>query len=304
MKEVTDLMADYLNFCSLRKRLDSKSIRAYKGDLRQFCGYLQESGEDFLNKKCLGNYIERLHQSFSPRTVKRKIASLQAFYHYLIYEELIGDNPFQKLDVSFKLPQQLPRYIPMHIIKSFYSVLYAQKEHVATLYQKKCAVRNIAVIELLFSTGLRISELCRLPQSHVNLVDRDVLIQGKGNKERLIQLTDIHTVKALEEYHTIFSAEIKRCGYFFVNSWGNPLSDQSVRNMIRKLAGQASLNLHITPHMFRHSFATFLVNQDVDIRCIQEILGHSSIKTTEIYTHVSAEKQKRILLEKNPRKLI
>ena len=298
------LMEEYLRYCLYRKRLDEKTVRAYRTDLLYFNRFIKENDLDYQDKASISQYVDRLHSTMAPRTVKRKIASLQAFYHYLIYEERIERDPLYRLDLSFKLPFLLPRYIPNHYLQSFYEVLYQKREHALTEYQEQCAVRDIAVIELLVATGLRISELCTLTPDAVNLVERYVRVHGKGNKERIIQLTEDITVKALEEYAKAFGSKMQKAGYFFVNSCGRRLSDQSVRNRINRLAKEAQIPLHITPHMFRHSFATSLVNQDVDIRCIQTLLGHSSIRTTEIYTHVNMMKQKSILENKNPRKLI
>ena len=229
---------------------------------------------------------------------------MRAFYHYLVYEELVETDPFYRLDLSFRLPSQLPRYIPVHMLNDFYSTLYATGSVTRSPHQRKCALRDIAVMELLIASGLRISELCGLTSDAVNLSENEIRIHGKGNKERIIQLTEPVTISALKAYYTIFSQEIRDTGFFFVNNCGRRLTDQSVRNMINRIAREAEIPLHLTPHMFRHSFATFLVNQDVDIRCIQELLGHSSIKTTEIYTHVNLAKQKEILINKNPRKMI
>ena len=302
MKTLNELLEKYLQYCRVRKRLDPKTIRAYRADLSDFMRFVKEQDCDFLNRESIGIYIDTLHRSKAPRTVKRKIASMQAFYQFLVYSEQITENPMHKLDLAFKLPQKLPRYIPNHIMYTFYQELYAQKEQAATSYQLKCATRNIAVVELLFATGLRVSELCELQKDSVNLKDREILVYGKGGKERVLQLTEDITVNALNAYSLLFWSEIKKNEYFFLNKYGQPLSAQSVRRMISQMADLASISMHITPHMFRHSFATCLVNQDVDMRCIQEILGHSSIRTTEIYTHVNAAKQKSVLAEKNPRK--
>jgi integrase/recombinase XerD len=161
---------------------------------------------------------------------------------------------------------------------------------------------DIAVAELLFATGIRISELCTLKPRDINLNERTVLIYGKGAKERKIQLGSDAVVLALEEYYQDNKEKIEECGYFFTNKLDNRLSEQSVREMINKYCRQAAISLHITPHMFRHSFATYLLEADVDIRYIQEMLGHSSINITEIYTHVAMAKQKDILTTKHPRK--
>ena len=163
-------------------------------------------------------------------------------------------------------------------------------------------LRDIAVIELLFATGIRISELCSLHAADVNLYDRTLLIYGKGSKERRLQIGNENVVQILMEYKNAFLSEIQDCNHFFVSQTGDALSDQSVRRMIKKYSSLAGIELHITPHMFRHTFATSLLEADVDIRYIQEMLGHSSINITEIYTHVAMAKQRDILTTKHPRK--
>ena len=168
--------------------------------------------------------------------------------------------------------------------------------------QKKNTLRDIAVVELLFATGMRISELCSLKINDINLQDKNILIYGKGGKERKIQIGNNDVICILEQYKASFLTEMQSSSHFFVNQSGSPLSDQSVRRMINKYTELASIEMHITPHMFRHTFATSLLEADVDIRYIQEMLGHSSINITEIYTHVALAKQRDILTTKHPRK--
>ena len=196
----------------------------------------------------------------------------------------------------------LPKIIPLHTVEVFLSTIYKQRQIAKTTYQKRNALRDAAVVELLFATGMRISELCSLKDSDVNLYDGIVLIYGKGDKERRIQIGNSSVIHILEEYKSNFYTEIQICQHFFVNQSSKPLSDQAIRRMINNYASLASIDLHITPHMFRHTFATSLLEADVDIRFIQEILGHSSINVTEIYTHVTVAKQKDILTKKHPRK--
>jgi site-specific recombinase XerD len=179
--------------------------------------------------------------------------------------------------------------------------MYQYKNLAPSEYQSKILSRDIAVIELLFATGIRISELCSLKPSDIDLESQNVLIYGKGSKERMIQIGSMDVINALTEYQAIYKNEIENCNYYFVNRRKQKLSEQSVRFMIKKHTNIAAINQHITPHMFRHSFATLLLEEDVDIRYIQKMLGHSSITTTQIYTHVSIEKQKDILTTKHPR---
>ncbi len=303
MNTLNNYIAEYIEYCEYRKRLDSKTLKAYKIDLKQyedFCTGLS----DCYARNVVDSFITNLHKQYKPKTVKRKIASLKAFFHHMEYRELLSENPFSKLDVRFREAKLLPKTIPFHSIQTFLSTLYTQKEQAESEYQSRCCIRDIAVIELLFATGMRISELCSLKPSDIDLESNNILIYGKGAKERIIQLGNQEVIAALSLYQETFRKDIEICGYFFVNRLKHKLSDQSVRFMINHYAELAGISQHITPHMFRHSFATLLLEQDVDIRYIQRMLGHSSISTTEIYTHVSNAKQKDILVHKHPRNLM
>ena len=177
-----------------------------------------------------------------------------------------------------------------------------QRNNAQTIYQQKNVLRDATVIEMLFATGMRISELYSLQASDVNLYEHTVLIYGKDAKERMVQLGSDAVIRILIEYQAVFHKQICMCSHFFVNPNGRAMSDQAIRRMINKYATLAAMELHITPHMFRHTFATCLLETDVDIRYIQEMLGHSSINITEIHTHVAMSKQRDILMTKHPRK--
>ncbi len=327
MNDIQEHIKNYLTYCRSQKRLDEKTLKAYRIDLRQFISWLQNYEQPEQKKApcpavrepaggtlshmpeitditpaVLEDYLAHLHQTYKPKSVKRKIASLKALFHYLEYKEIIERNPFVKLQIKFREPIILPKTIPLYTVEQFLAVIYKQRREAQTAYQKKTALRDAAVIELLFSTGMRISELCTLGISDVNLYDGTVLIYGKGAKERRIQIGNNDVINILETYRDEFLPEMQECGHFFVNLSGSPLTDQSIRRMIRKYCALASIELHITPHMFRHTFATSLLEADVDIRYIQEMLGHSSINITEIYTHVAMAKQRDILTTKHPRR--
>lgn len=295
-------ITNYLTFCKSQKCLDVKTIRAYKIDLTHFASTMpaETSLYDIASRQ-IESYIAHLHSIYKPKTTKRKIASLKAFFHYCEFYEFIERNPFDKIQIRFREPVILPKTIPLQTLELFLSTIYNQRQLTTTSYQQKNALRDAAVIELLFATGIRISELCSLKSCDVNLNDNFVLIYGKGSKERKLQIGNDNVLKTLNEYKNTFSKEIENCGHFFANQSGKPLSDQSVRRMIQKYASLAGIDQHITPHMFRHTFASSLLDADVDIRYIQEMLGHSSITTTQIYTHVTLAKQKMILTTKHPR---
>jgi len=294
------LIEKYLIYCELQKGLNPKTIKAYRIDLSQFKSYAKEQ-EETSNKELICSYLESLHSKYKPKSIKRKLATLKAFYEYLSFEEIIEDNPFSKIHLKIKEPIILPRIIPEKTLTKILNAAYQTLEECKTVYSEKCTIRDIAVLELLFATGLRVSELCNLKAENVNLSDNYIKTFGKGSKERIIQICTPDVLAALKQYKKCFKADIDNTGYFFVNRLSNHLSEQSVRFMINKYVSKVSPNTHVTPHMFRHTFATMLLESDVDIRYIQQILGHSSITTTEIYTHVSTAKQKQILKRKHPR---
>ena len=295
-------IVNYLSHCEHQKRLDSKTLKAYRIDLGQFSKSTGITDPIDVSSNILEIYISTLHEKYKPKTVKRKIASLKAFFHYLEYREVVILNPFNKIQIKFREPTVLPKIIPLLTVESFLSTIYTCRRQAPTAYQRKNALLDAAIIELLFATGMRISELCSLKAGDISLSDRSLLIYGKGNKERRMQIGNDDVLHVLAEYHNTFHNKSTSNGVFFINQNQTPVSDQAVRRMINKYVSLAAIDLHITPHMFRHTFATSLLEADVDIRYIQEMLGHSSINITEIYTHVALSKQRDILTAKHPRK--
>ncbi len=291
----------YLHYCKFQKELDDKTIKAYRGDLEQFLALVGDK-TDYPDKEKLNSYLLYLHCRYKQKTVKRKIASVKALFHYLEEEEIIEVNPFHKVKTKFKEETVLPKIIPKDIIERLLDHLYKKAgDKESSEWHKKIILRDIAVVELLFATGLRISELCHLQNQYLDLKNGVLCIRGKGGKERYLQIGSQEVLYILGVYKRHFEDEIKKHGYFFVNRYGEPLSEQSARRMIHKYADEIQAGINITPHMFRHSFATYLMEEDVNIRYIQKMLGHASITTTQIYTYVTTEKEREILRTKHPR---
>ena len=301
MKSIMQTIGQYLKLCEHQKNLNENTIKSYRIDLRQFVEFSIEQKTMF-DRNSIRTYVVRLNQQYKPRTVKRKIASLKAFCTYLHEEELIPENPFTKLRIKLQEPFTLPRTIPLDVLKRMFAAAYQEFRESKTEQSRKNSLKDVAVMELLFATGMRVSELCRLNMRDINLLDGRIKIHGKGAKERMLQLTNSEVIAILRQY----VAELRPAenDAFFLNQRKTRLSEQSVRLMLRKYANQIGTLLHITPHMFRHSFATLLLEEDVDIRYIQQLLGHSSIVTTQIYTHVATAKQRDILIQKHPRNKI
>lgn len=299
MKNVFLFVPGFIEYCEFRKNLNSKTIKAYSTDLKQMSKYIQS-----LDKASICRYISYLHKTYKPKTCRRKIATLKAFVHYLLIEDIIDINPFDKIETAFREPILLPKTIPLNIIKNMLAIAYDNYRNSSTEYSQKSSLREIAVMEMLFATGARVSEICSLTPNAVDLPNHTIKIFGKGSKERIIQIENVDVLKILAKYYAAFEKDIQNCGWFFVNKLHKRLSEQSVRELVNKYAELAESIIHITPHMFRHSFATLLLEEDVDIRYIQKLLGHSSITTTQVYTHVSLAKQKEILSVKHPRNKI
>lgn len=292
-----DQVKKYLEYCEYRKELDWNTLKAYRIDLRQFFEYTQEN---LPGKDRIEDYITELHKKYKQKTIKRKIASIKAYYNYLEECELIADNPFGKIKVKFKETKILPRIIPREEIEQLLNYMYAHEDKRNTRAYKYW-LRDTAVIETFFATGARVYEISNIKAECVNLNTGLIKIMGKGGKERYIQIAATDILDVLKKYYSQNSEMIKKSGYFFVNSRGKRYTEQSIRLMLKKYTKLAGIERNITPHMFRHSFATYLIEEGVDVSCVQQILGHSSIKTTQIYIHIASKKQAEILREMHPR---
>ncbi len=304
MNFLNEWVTNYLNYCKWNKRLSEKTIKAYSIDLGQSLDFI-EGLDQKLNRTNINSFIVWLNETYKPKSIKRKVASIKAFCNYLEYEEILESNPFDKIRIKVTEPRILPKTIPFSDIEKILSYVYERKKKTElTEWQYRVLLRDTAILELLFATGIRVSELCHLKNEDINLIEGHIKIYGKGAKERLIQIGNDDVINTLKEYQDAFSIHIEKNRYFFVNRLYQRFSEQSVRLMIKKYTDLAGIRTHITPHMFRHSFATLLLEEDVDIRYIQTLLGHSSIVTTQIYTHVASKKQRDILFEKHPRNKI
>jgi len=297
---------EFFNHCQYEKNLSPKTIKFYKIDLRQFRKFMESSqfpslvGE--IDKTHLKEYLKEL-SLWKPKTIKRKIATLKALFNHLEFEDHILANPLRKIKIKIKEPKLLPKALTApeagELLKKAYgSILLTDKDKYSYLE----SVRNTVVIELLFATGARVSEIANLRLDALDLQAGTVTIYGKGGKQRMIQICNPDSLATIRTYCRLFKEKILTTGgYLLVNRLDSKLSDQSIRILVSDLAGKANIIKKVTPHVLRHTFATLLLENDVDIKYIQSLLGHSSIMTTQIYTQVNIEKQKQILAEKHPR---
>lgn len=295
--ELEKQLESYYEDCKFRKRLNEKTIKAYTIDLNQYLEFITTTE---INQKIINEYIHYLNKKYLKyKTIKRKIASVKAFYSYLEYEEIIDYSPFNKIKTKIKEPKLLPKTIQKDYIDKIIHLLLKDLKNSKTEFQKKISLRNITLISVMFSTGIRVSELCNIKLKDIDLLEKKLKIFGKGSKERILYLGNSNVVQLCQMYLT-YNNTCKKNEYFFLNKFNKKLSEQTVRILLKKIESELELSTHIIPHMFRHTFATTLLEKGVDIRYIQNILGHSSISTTQIYTYVTYSKQKEILTNKNP----
>ncbi len=301
---LSDAADVFLRHCRLERGLSRLTMAAYRLDLNQFQKQ-QTKGHVVadIDKHVIREYLGWLDAHYKPRSIKRKLATLKSFFTFLEQEEYIEASPFRKLRLRLERAKSLPRTLSVSSVTKLLQSAYTGRTEVpvtSRAYQE--AMRDIAVLETLFSTGVRVSELCRLRCADVDLKHRHIRVMGKGKRERVIPLCDQATMQALKRYRDRYDEFLEPDSAFFLNRDKRPLSDQSVRQIIKKYQKLACIPEDATPHMFRHTIATLLLENGVDIRNIQTLLGHSSLAVTEIYTHVSLSAQREALQKKHPRR--
>lgn len=290
MASITNRIMAYMVICEKQKRLAANTLRAYSIDMKQFIEFLKEKEIESaeaseITKEILKEYIDRIQEQYAPRSFKRKVACIKAFFNYLEFEDEILVNPFRKMRIQIKESKELPKIIKKHEISLQLNHVYQQAADAKTAYQRFCSARMVACYELLVNTGMRVGELCRLTMDAIDFENGSVRIWGKGGKERIVYIASEISMEALQYYKQLRDQLNTPSNYFFINWRQGRMQEYAVRSYIKRVADEL-LKKRITPHMFRHTFATMLLEKHVDISYIQALLGHSSIKTTQIYLHL------------------
>lgn len=300
----TNYIKTFINYCQYEKTLSPKTIKAYTIDLHQFGEFLRKLSYEKtlleIDKTILRQYIQHLQIEYKIKSVKRKVATLKTFFNFLMYEDLIVVSPFSKLRLRLKEPFLLPSVLNSNEIKQILTSANNQfiTSNANDKYRYYSALRDKVVIELLFNTGLRVSEASNLKPEDVCFHTSYITVNGKGLKQRQIYIVSQQLMEKMNELSSYYDLKLEKRSWFFINKIENRFSEQSIRNIVKKHS--VMLEKNITPHMFRHTFATTLLEEGVDILYIQHLLGHHSVVVTQIYTHVNREKQKEILMKKLP----
>lgn len=196
-------IANYLHHCEFQKKLSALSLKAYSIDLKQFLEYAYDSGEQAISKTGLCGYMEELHKKYTAKSAKRKLASLRAFLNYLEFEEILETNPIRKIRTKFQEPKNLPKTVPLRVIEQLLTAAKCKRGCATTEYGTFVAIRDRAMLEILFATGMRVSELCSLRKSDINFEDGAIRIMGKGSKERIIQIGNSEVMDSLLRYREL-----------------------------------------------------------------------------------------------------
>ncbi len=279
------------------------TVKGYKKDITQFIEYINknEGLNDFNDVEIITfrsfiAYLSSNSDSKTPnmvgkRSINRKISALRTFFKYLNEQEIIKNNKVEYISMP-KFEKNLPNVLNKNDIDKLRKVINTDK---------LIGVRDRLIIELLYSSGIRASELIDMSENMINIREREIRVIGKGNKERITFFSK-NTEKWLNEYISLKIMNYKNYNpnVIFVNSRGEKLNSRSLRRLIADYAKKAEINKEVTPHVFRHSFATTLLNKGVDIRYLQELLGHSSISTTQVYTHVSKSLLREVYMNAHP----
>lgn len=290
---------DYISFLRIEKSLSENSVSAYKTDMEKLRLFADSIGvePESITHDHLENFLAYLHDlNLNKRSQSRILSGVRGFYKYLLIEEVIDKDPTE-LILSPKIGRKLPEFLTITEIDAMEAAIDLSKSD---------GHRNKAMIETLYSCGLRVSELVNLKLTELFFDDGYIRVIGKGNKERLVPIGG-KAIKDINQYllqRNDVSSKIDEeyKNIVFLNRWGRQLTREMVFTIIKKYTKQAGINKNISPHTLRHSFATHLVEGGADLRAVQEMLGHESIQTTEIYTHLDREYLRETILKFHPRK--
>lgn len=288
------IIDEYLEYLQYNKNYSLKTIANYKLDLMDYFNFLEK---EFLDYKTvtyndlmgLFDHFEKL--KLSNKSVRRHVSSMKGFYKYLNMQGIVSVNPFNYVNLP-KKEVKLPRYLTYsELLEIFHSL------EIKTNYD----LRDRLILELLYATGIRVSELVNIQIQDIDFNNQSIKILGKGSKERMVYYNDV-VKDLLKEYLKIYQTLNKKNNhYLFLNQKGEPLTTAGISYIINKVIQKISFHKHLTPHMLRHSFATHLLNNGCDLLTVQELLGHSSISTTGIYTHVTLDHIKDVYYKCHPR---
>ena len=282
---------DFLEYLVVVKKHSDNTIINYRVDLVEFINFVNDHID--IKKQDVNNYLKYLYDLKERKSsISRKLSSLRSFYNYLVKNNIVEYNYF-KVIKNPKKDNSLPKFVKEEDIDKMFLVPNTRTW---------IGSRNLLIIRMLYATGLRVSELVNVKLNDINYNDRTIRVLGKGSKERIVVFGN-NTKETLEDYLNRGRRQVDfhNSEYLFLNKDGNRLSTRYVRKIIDDIIFKASIEMHVSPHMLRHTFATGMLNNGADLVSVKDLLGHESLNTTSIYTHVSDEKIREVYNMAHPR---
>ena len=298
--DIEQMCQTYLKMIQTTKNLSGKTIVAYASDLQDFCKFL---GGEIIDSDTVLSYVQNLskERELCDSTICRRLVVLKQFFRYLYQQKEIEEDFFQNHAFHFKKERRLPKVLATSEIRALLQYAEKQMQHAKSNFAVWKASRDLALLDILISTGIRIAEAASIEIGDIVTQDRTILIHGKGRKQRLIYLSCPQTWNNLTQWMRQRKTRCTQTDKLFVNRSGNPISIHGIEYIYKTTKKAAKIGAKSTPHYLRHTFATNLLANGADLRSVQEILGHSSIATTEIYTEVSTKRKKQVLNKYNYR---
>lgn len=283
----------FLKFLSNEKNYSYHTINNYKIDLNHFLKFNKNKNTFIITKNDIRNYLKYLDSlNYKTSSISRMLSSLRSFYNYLLKEQIITYNPFKNIK-NPKKDHRLPNFLKYEDLEKI----------LATCDDTPLGIRNALIIELLYSTGIRLSELVNIKINDIDYSNNIIKVLGKGNKERIVYFGK-YAVECLNSYFNNsrnILLKAKKTDCLLINYLGNPITDRGVRDIINRVIKESAIKNKISPHTLRHTFATHMLNEGADLKTVQELLGHVSLSTTGIYTHISNERLRNVYLNTHPR---
>ena len=287
MNQFHECILEFINYLQIDKKYSENTIASYAADLKDYQNFMMNLLKKdiyHIERKDIKLYLKYLKdQKKSPKSISRRISCIRGFYKFLLIEKIIANNPMSTIELP-KTKKSLPKVLTIEEVDKLLDI---------TL-KDAYSYRNKAMLELMYATGLRVSELVNLKIHDIDFINETVRTMVKGNKERIIPIGEI-AIHYLKLYLEIYRSQLLKKDYtddLFLNNHGKCMTRQGFFKILKKLAKEKDIKTSFSPHTLRHSFATHLLENGADLRSIQELLGHSSISTTGIYTHVSNEELK------------
>lgn len=296
MNDIQKFLDRFIKYLEKEKHYPETTVTSYNRDLLSYIDFISKNKIDYkkITKEQIRSYLKLLDERKIARsTISRILSALRHFYNYLLINEIVNNNPFKTIK-NPKKEKKLPNFLQYNELETLINSIDLDTP---------LGVRNRLIIELLYATGLRVSELTNIKMKDIDIKNKEIRVMGKGSKERIVFFGEY-----AEKYLNIYIEDSRKTllnknhnDYLILNHQGNNITSRGIQEIIDDIVKKAALKHNISPHVLRHTFATDMLNNGADLKSVQELLGHESLSTTQIYTHITSERLRSVYLQTFPR---